>query len=286
MTTASPTAIKPKLSRNPKRLLPKGSAEASDRRKRQSTPVTKPGHDKPHYSRPSIDEAIKGIQQIKSIHAACKSIPPIGKEDFDRLVDHIGEHGLLHRVQINAEGQLLDGRSRLMALHVLGTDITDKMIDVTNVDPITIARANLARRNLDEGTIVSTVDQLAMLAVEYLEAEREQANIRKTEGARRGGKAKATRSADTGKLTGAAPVSQKRAPTTNERVAEETGIPQRKLKAAETLQQQKPALADQVKSGKKSLSDALSEAGIEKPKAKPRKSTSSGKLKPPSAQTS
>jgi hypothetical protein len=201
---------------------------------------------------------IAELGQVQSVHEACTKIPVIGRSDFDRLVDQIHEHGLLHPVQVDSDGQLLDGRSRLMALHTLGIEIIDDMIAETNAAPIAIAQANLARRHMNEKTIEQTRDQLAMLAAELLEKERAAAAKRKKEGQRKGGQAKARQA----KFGGAAPPKQKRASRPEEKVAKETGVSQRVLRDAKELKEKYPEIAEQVKAGEVSLNDARKKAGL------------------------
>ncbi|TWU27916.1 hypothetical protein [Novipirellula artificiosorum] len=225
------------------------------------------GNKKPSYTgrhkRPKIDDVIAVIDGIKSIHEACAKVPIIGARDFDRLVDDISNAGLLEPVKITAAGQLVDGRSRLMACHVLGIPICEEKVIVTDQDPVAIARANLSRRHLALDAINKTADQLAMLAVEALKAEEQAAAERKKVGNSMGGKVKATE----GKSTGAAPVKQKREPNSVEIVAKKTGVPQRKIKAAKKLKEKDPELAEQVEAGEVSLEQAATEAGVTRPKS-------------------
>ena len=205
------------------------------------------------YTKPSLDESIKPYsKRITGIHPACNQVADIRCRDFDNLVDSIEADGLLHPIQINEDGLLVDGRCRLCACHVLGKKITDDEIVVTKHCPEAIAQSNIARRHL-------TTDQKVMKATQPLANERKAALDRKQKGAVKGRLKRST-------LDVANPASsktnQKRKPRTLEAVAKSEGVPRQKLSLAEKLKKKAPDLAGKVEQGEISLSQGLKDAGI------------------------
>ena len=220
---------------------------------------------------PKLADLISGLKPwIQSVHPLCKAIPRIGETDFNNLVESIKTQGLLFPILVDESGQLLDGRSRILACHVAGVEITQDHIEMTDKDPEAIAQSNIARRHLSE-------DQKIMDAVSReLVRRRRLAAIRK----RRGTDAKGKRQqAQLG--TGSVPsktgqkstVKKTRGPKAIDETAKSTGISREKLSRGEKLLKKDPGLAKKVDYGMMSLSDAEQQAGIKPktPKTKPKK---------------
>lgn len=211
------------------------------------------------YSRrhvaPSIDDAITlvGAGQINGVHKACRDVPKIAHRDFDQLVDSIAKHGLLRVIEVDHDRRLVDGRSRIQALAVLGIELTPKDIVVTDVDPHVIAASNNARRHL-------TIDQKAAEAVRLLAVERKNAAERKREGAAKGRRSKQSSLGTDFVPSDVEP--KKRRPRAIDAVAAETGVSRDMLATAEKVLKAAPELSIKVEKGEMSLEDAATQAQV------------------------
>lgn len=95
----------------------------------------------------SIQEIIKYYPEISGIHAACLAVPEIGKDDRAALEKDIAERGLLDDIVLTSDGELLDGRNRLIACW--RASVEPRFIKTAS-DPFEFAYAkNIARRHLD-----------------------------------------------------------------------------------------------------------------------------------------
>lgn len=95
----------------------------------------------------SIQDVIKYYPEISSIHAACLAVPEIGEDDRAALEKDIAERGLLDDIVLTSDGQLLDGRNRLIACWKASIE---PRFTRTSVDPFEFAHAkNIARRHLE-----------------------------------------------------------------------------------------------------------------------------------------
>jgi len=206
------------------------------------------------YLMPSVEDAIADLSnRITGVHEACSSVPEIGSFDFDQLVESITKYGLLRPIEIDNDGLLLDGRSRLQACMIADVILRDCDIVVTNADPEAIAAANNARRHL-------TPDQRAMEAARLLEKERKLAAQRKADGGKRGRQSRQS-SHGTDSVPSETPA-KKRAPRATEKVAAATGVSREKLAVAESVIKANPNVARQVEDGKLSLEAATEMAGV------------------------
>lgn len=106
---------------------------------------------------PDINEVLTYYPQIKSIHPSAELFPLIGEDDFKLLCDGIENKGLLMPLMLTESGELIDGRSRLMACFEVGQEIRT---ETRTSDPYDLSlSANLERRQLSVG-------QKAMIALE------------------------------------------------------------------------------------------------------------------------
>lgn len=111
-------------------------------------------------------------------HSACLLFPPLGKDELQSLADDIRERGLLNPIIIY-EGQILDGRNRLLACELAGVKPEFKKWD-GNGSPLSWAiSANLIRRHL-------TASQRAVIALDLLPMLEEEAKQRQRLSAGRG----------------------------------------------------------------------------------------------------
>lgn len=121
------------------------------------------------YEVPALELVVAACEQITAIHPACSALPLIAGECFQQLCDSIKKDGQLEPVRINDDGQLLDGRCRLLACFALGIE---PKLETSSDDPWAIALSNVARRHLTAG-------QRAVVATELLAAEQAAAKVRK-----------------------------------------------------------------------------------------------------------
>jgi len=95
----------------------------------------------------SIQEIIKYYPEISGIHAACLAVPEISNDDRAALEKDIAERGLLDDIVLTSDGELLDGRNRLIACW--RASVEPRFIKTAS-DPFEFAYAkNIARRHLD-----------------------------------------------------------------------------------------------------------------------------------------
>lgn len=206
------------------------------------------------YLMPSVEEAIEELSsRITGVHEACSSVPAIGAFDFDQLVESIMKYGLLRPIEIDNDGRLLDGRSRLQACMIARVTLRDCDIVVTNADPEAIAAANNARRHL-------TPDQRAMEAARLLERERKLAAQRKADGGKRGRQSRQN-SLGTNSVPSEMP-DKKRGRRSTENVAAVTGVSRERLADAESVLKANPEAARQVEDGKLTLEAATEMVGV------------------------
>lgn len=95
----------------------------------------------------SIQDIIKYYPEITGIHAACIAVPEIGDDDRLALEKDVAERGLLDDIVLTSDGELLDGRNRLIACW--RASVEPRFIKTAS-DPFEFAYAkNIARRHLD-----------------------------------------------------------------------------------------------------------------------------------------
>lgn len=115
----------------------------------------------------TIQEVVQYYPEIIGIHAACLAVPEIGQEDQLALEKDIAERGLLDDIVLTNEGELLDGRNRLIACWKASVE---PRFTKTSADPFEFAYAkNIARRHLD--TIMKCVFGEAWAAYEKSKAK-------------------------------------------------------------------------------------------------------------------
>lgn len=214
-----------------------------------------------HYAIPKITDVLRAYSEIEAVHEACDSIPCIKQGDFDRLVGSIEADGVLTPVLIDAKGQLLDGRSRLCALHVLNRKLSKEMIETSTVDAWTVAKTNIARRHLtDTQRLLQAVDQLAI--------ERREAAQRRREGA-----AKRRDTSARELVTNQVTSKTRNEPSIN-KVSRTNKVPRDKLRAAERICAKHPRIGEEMRRGELTIDEAVEKTGLSlggKKKIKPKR---------------
>lgn len=174
------------------------------------------------------------LEAIKT-HAIAEALPEMSSEEFESLVKDIEEHGLREPIVIY-EGSVLDGRHRMRAIEQLGWELKDDYFvefdPEENGDPAQFAISmNIQRRNL-------TPVQRAASAIALLKSVGKK---RKSNG-------------------------EKKGMTVAEAAAVAGTTPQR-VHELKQIESQAPEIAEEVRSGKKSLTKGLRDAelkGIQK----------------------
>jgi len=238
----------------------------------------------PYQSRhriPSIKDAMATVaDRIEGVHEACSAVPKIVQRDFDQLVDSILTNGLRRPIEIDSNGLLVDGRSRLQAFTAAGIPLEEKDIVVTDADPSAIARSNNARRHL-------TTDQRVMETERLLRKEEELAAQRKAEGGKKGRQSKQCSLGTDSVPSETEPI--KRQPRAKDKVAAASGVSRDKLTVARRIRKADPEIAEEVEQGELSLEEAAEKAGVAPKKrvkpiatnpAKPEPTKKSAKSKP------
>ena len=198
---------------------------------------------------------------LSGVHPAANLFPFVDKEDFDFLVKDVQEKGFLNPGKVTNDGLLLDGRNRICASIEVGVDL--RLMTYNPKDPTSyVISENLARRHLSAG-------QRAMIALELERIYAEEAKKRQVRTTTN--RLKASASADP--LVVVNLPQQENAPPepkSRDKAATAMGTSGSNVQRAKKIQAVAPALADEVKSGTKTLNQAYSEAkAIEKAMPKP-----------------
>ncbi len=210
------------------------------------------------YAFPAVETALQTHKRIRGVHDVCNSVEPMSAEEFDRLVHSIEQSGLLTPVLVDPEGYLLDGRSRLCALHVLGIPISDQMFETTVLPPRLFEQLNRAGRHLTKG-------QLIMVANELLKAERR-------EGTKLPAGAKLPKQFQMNPVA-TSPVAPGRNATALDTVPKSDGQPRERLQHAESLRKNDTELAKQVDNRERDWDADIENHGLSKPESNAKKSS-------------
>lgn len=174
-----------------------------------------------------------------TIHPAASRFPLMSDAELDELAADIKARGLDNPILLH-EGQVIDGRNRILACRRAGVFPTYKDWDCRGGSPVGFVLAtNVKRRHLTES-------QRAMLAVELLPDFEAEAKQRQQRALKKGDE----------KPVGA-PVPERG--TAASKAAEAAGVSERYVKAAKAVAKKAPALAKDVLDGKKSLKAAEKE---------------------------
>jgi hypothetical protein len=95
-------------------------------------------------------------KRVKSVHPLANLFPMMDKHELIALADDIRENGLREPIDITKDGELRDGRNRLVASVEAGVEPEFNVVDGDAADAI--VSANVVRRHLTQG-------QIAIMAV-------------------------------------------------------------------------------------------------------------------------
>lgn len=215
-----------------------------------------------------LDPAEIATKYGYSIHPACELLPLMDDDALNRLAGNIHDNGLTNPI-ITHEGQIVDGRNRLIACGLAGVEPHFQLWQAVYKGPLTlcgwILAQNIQRRHLtDDQVIAATV---ALRAYE----EQDLAKHRQAEGQKRGGEVAGkgrpkpdsipTNSPGCYTATGTGPVieppSEAPCPDVRAKLAAETGVSEYKTQQALTVQKKKPELLRDVVRGETKLREAF-----------------------------
>ena len=122
---------------------------------------------------PELKDIIKHYPEITSVHPAADIFPMLPEQEFLELCADIKERGLAQPITLWRNGELLDGRNRLLACYETNQEV---LIDrYEGRDPVQFSlSANLHRRHLNQG-------QKAMVALKVEEIFAAEAKKRQQE---------------------------------------------------------------------------------------------------------
>lgn len=86
----------------------------------------------------------------RPVHPVADLFPMLGADELAELAEDIKQRGLLHRIVLDVEGRVLDGRNRLAACELAGVAPTFVTYDGDDPDGYALA-VNIARRHLTKG---------------------------------------------------------------------------------------------------------------------------------------
>ncbi len=209
------------------------------------------------------------------VHPVCDLFPLIGGNEFLTLGDDIRANGLVHPIVVH-EGQIVDGRNRLLACKDVGVE--PRYIEWKQIynGPMTLAQwiwsVNVERRHLTLDQIIAV--QVGIKAWEEQEAARQRqvdAGARGKEGGR-GHKKTLPDKRPEGFSTStseqpAAKRPKDRSGETAIKIAKDVGVSERKVRQALTVQKSDPGLLTDVAKGRTTLCEAAKKV---KSKAKPK----------------
>jgi DNA (cytosine-5)-methyltransferase 1 len=180
----------------------------------------------------------------KEIHPLCELLPPMQPEELTDLYQDIKEHGLLEPIWLY-EGKILDGRSRYQACLLAGVEPKFITWQGDHGTPLEFVVAkNLKRRHL-------TASQRAVVALDVLPHLEEEAKKRSLLNLKqRAG------SSEVAKLP---PRSDKVTKKSRTQAAQTVGASPRYVSDAKRISEESPELLPEIRSGKKTISQAIQE---------------------------
>jgi hypothetical protein len=117
----------------------------------------------------TLNDILIHYPEITAVHPACLAVPEISDEDREKLERDIASKGLMEDIVLTSDGQLLDGRNRLMACY---RGKIEPRFTKTTSDPWEVAFSkNIARRHL-------STKQLAVFGLAWVDHEKQQAKKR------------------------------------------------------------------------------------------------------------
>jgi protein gp37 len=120
----------------------------------------------------TLNDILVHYPEISGVHPACLAVPEISDDDREKLEQDIASKGLLEDILLTTDGELLDGRNRLMACY---RGNVEPRFTKTSSDPWDVAFSrNIARRHL-------STKQLAVFGLAWVEHEKQEAKKRQSE---------------------------------------------------------------------------------------------------------
>jgi ParB-like chromosome segregation protein Spo0J len=181
------------------------------------------------------------------VHPIANIFPLVEGEEFEKLVAHIKEHKQREPILLAPDGvTIVDGRNRFRACKVAGVTARFRMLPkkTTEHDIIEIiVGANMRRRDL-------TVGQKTMIGLEIAPALEAAAKERQLSGLKKGKNAS----------VGATLRQRKEIGRVDEQIARVSGVGARSVSKAKKVRDTSKRLAEQVRTGEKSLDEAYKEA--------------------------
>jgi len=170
-------------------------------------------------------------------HKIADLFPMMSNEEYKSLVDDIRQNGQMEPIIIY-EDKILDGRNRYKACLELG--LKPKMIDFNGNNPLSfVISKNLKRRHL-------TASQQAVIALEVLPMLEEEAKKRQYAGVNQYSREVAL-------------VPQGSNGKSRDKAAELFGIGKRYISDAKMISQKAPEMLDEIRSGEKTIKEAVKE---------------------------
>ena len=104
-------------------------------------------------------------------------LPPLAREEYEKLKQSIEENGLYHPIIVNKDGTILDGHQRYKACKELGIEPRLEVKEFKNEyeEKIFVFEVNIRRRQLNDF-------QLAEVGMKILQIEQELAKQRQLKG--------------------------------------------------------------------------------------------------------
>jgi len=193
-----------------------------------------------------ITEELLARCGAKSIHPVAKLFPLMEENQYKGLLQSIKETGQQETIKLLADGTLVDGRNRLLALAELGLVCTSQIVEPKDVTSW-IVNANLHRRHLTSG-------QRAMIAEELCTLQH-----------------------GTNQFSNRGLPRVELLPETLQTAAKKMDVARASVSMARDVRKHAPELVDEVKSGSKSLKSAARVAETKRRASKPaRKDKESG----------
>ncbi len=184
------------------------------------------------------------------IHPITELFPDMSDGEFDALIADIREHGVRHHILLH-EGQIVDGVNRFKACKKLGVPCPSKEWDGEGSLLDLVISLNVRRRHL-------TPSQLAMIGAEALPHFEAEARERSRQSGERFGKG-----------TENIPCPIEGRGEARDHTARVVGVNPHYVSDAKAIKEKDPCLAEEVKAGKKTLSEVKRELRNREHRARP-----------------
>ena len=177
-------------------------------------------------------------------HPVAEIFPLVEGEEFDQLVADIKEHGLLEPIWLHTDGSIIDGRNRYRACLEADVEYKTRQWDGSGSLVGFVVSMNLKRRHL-------TASQRAMLHEDILPLLEAEARARQQASRAKPGE-------QVGQARAFVPTPDRG--RADAKAADVLKVSRRYVTDAKKLRKEHPALADEVRAGKKTITAARREA--------------------------